>query len=157
IEAIALPSGSARIKKESSFNVALNAYCGFFAGWNLKDGVDYATYGITAPVGVSISWGIHHNAISVFASIIDLGAIASYRFVNDSTISTKIYLKDIISPGVFLAWGMPWVPFSLNIGGEFTPLLTSVSSSTNDIESKVFRLSVNLCVDIPILNFYNSN
>ncbi|HAJ80584.1 MAG TPA: hypothetical protein DCO75_12535, partial [Fibrobacteres bacterium] len=50
IEAIALPSGSARIKKESSFNVALNAYCGFFAGWNLKDGVDYATYGITAPV-----------------------------------------------------------------------------------------------------------
>ncbi len=32
IESFALPQGSSRIKRESVFNVSLNAYCGFFGG-----------------------------------------------------------------------------------------------------------------------------
>ncbi len=175
IENIALPSGSSRIKRESAFNVSLNSYAGLFAGYEKIEGIDDAfevnAYGVTAPVGIAISRG--HSILflgtgktnwregkrgwssSLFLSVIDIGALAAFRAVDDSTGSVPdIELKNIISPGVFYSLGIPKSPLSINIGWQAGPLLRTVTKDQNDYSESYSRFSLSLCVDIPILNFY---
>jgi len=171
IEAFALPTGSARIKRESYFNVSLNAYCGLFAGLERQQFVykentpAINAFGVTAPIGMAISWGSRkflrpwnkngHSSHSIFLSVIDVGAIASFRFEND-TIKTlsKIELKDILSPGIFYSFGIPKTPLSLNLGYQITPFLRSVNTTDNTFQNSYQRFSVSLLVDIPVLNFH---
>jgi hypothetical protein len=158
IEAIALPSGSARVKRESKFNVSLNAYCGFFAGQNTTDFSSTHDYsgGITAPIGIAASWGIKHNSLTAFVSIVDFGAFTTFRFTNDTATLAKIKWNDLISPGVFISWGIPKCPISINAGCQLTPLLASMNASTNSFEARMFRFTLGVCVDIPIWNLYTS-
>ena len=165
IEAVALPSGSARIKRESKFNVSLNAYCGLFTGHESEKFADFNhqiifnSYGVTAPVGVACSWGIFkHSSFSIFASVIDLGAVTAFRFVDDTTKTlSKIQLKDIISPGLFVSWGIPKSPISVNLGYQLTPILRGVTATENKLQQSLSRFSIGVCVDIPILNITNSS
>ena len=174
IEAFALPTGSARIKRETMFNVALNAYCGLFYGGEKIKGLDNCykgTYGVTAPIGISISYGKQkvlplsslkkykgHWSHTVFLSIIDLGAITAFRFQDDVTESApKIELKDIISPGIFYSFGIPKSPLSVNLGYQVGPLLRKVTAAENTYSNSYSRLSIAFVVDIPILNFYTKS
>lgn len=193
IEAFALPAGSSRIKRETKFNVALNAYTGLYAGYEKIKGYDpdhcwqFNSIGVTAPIGVSVSWGQKkflwvgnekkkHWSYSAFISLIDIGAVAAFRFQNDSTViaanhdttktmasqSPVIQLKHLVSPGVFLSVGIPKCPLSLNLGVQVGPNLRNVSSSNNsvqlDFSNNVYvRYSASLCVDIPLLNFYTKS
>ena len=180
IEAVALPAGSARVKRESKWNVALNAYCGVFWGSEKIKGVDngyseinfthWNSYGITAPIGISVSRG--HSflfiptgkcgwASSIFVSLIDIGALAAYRFnnANDSVSSApKITLGDIFSLGVFYSIGIPKSPISINLGYQMGPLLRKVEKTFNTIQNEKYsRFSVSVCVDLPLLNIYNKS
>ena len=179
IEAVALPSGSSRVKRETPFNVSLNAYTGLYYGNEQIDGVDnkghaFNSYGVSAPIGFSISRG--HSflflgtgkdgwkknkygwATSLFLSVVDIGALASFRFTNDSTKSVpNIQLKDIISPGVFLSIGIPKSPLSFNCGYQIGPLLREVTQTKNAYSQNYTRFSISLCVDIPLLNFYTKS
>ena len=168
IEAFALPSGSARIKRVSDFNVSINAYLGLFAGFERIKGADdnnfkINTYGITAPLGVAASWG-HRPfygfgsggkwSYSVFLSLIDVGTVAAFRFKdtisksgNEVIVADKvptIQLRDIFSPGLFLSAGIPNSPISLNLGAQAGPNLrkiTSVSggmSNSKDLANKIY-------------------
>jgi len=175
IESFALPPGSSRIKRESVFNVSLNGYAGLYYGHEkisgIKDGLFFNSYGVTAPVGIALSWG--HRLIfgtgdggwktgkkgwstSVFFSLIDLGAIAAYRINNDSVQQVpNIQLKDIFSPGAFLSIGIPKSPLSLNFGAQLGPNLRKVDNAKNDYVGKTYvRYSASILVDIPVLNFY---
>jgi hypothetical protein len=186
IESFALPTGSARIKRETCFNVSLNGYVGLYMGSERirgleKDRVD--TYGLMAPVGISISFG--HRFLffgtgksgwstSLFFSVIDLGAIASFRFTDGSipvggdtaTVYSlpKIELKDIIAPGAFISIGIPKTPLSVNVGWQIGPNLRKVSLSTptgvveNTYSDEMYKkFSVSLVVDIPVINFYTKS
>lgn len=161
IEDAALPVGSSSIKRETPFNVSLNAYAGFFVGHeyinkiNDKHGIN--SYGATAPVGVAISWGKKCGwSSSLFISLVDLGAVAAYRVNNDSIAQVPtIQLKDIFSPGAFLSIGFPKTPISFNVGAQFGPNLRKVTDAKNDYSNKSYvRFSASICVDIPILNLY---
>ena len=155
IEAIALPAGSSRIKRESRSNVSLNAYCGFYGGKNIAG--DWST-GLTAPIGIVASRGIYkHTSLSVFFSIIDLGAPVAFRFSNNSDSIPAIKLVDIISPGLFVSWGIRKCPLSINAGCQMTPSLTSVSSKGNTFGTKSLRVTLGLLVDLPLLNLYNKS
>lgn len=183
IAATALPSGSSRIKRVTPFNVALNAYVGLFTGKEeisgLKNSNWLNSYGVAAPVGVSISRG--HSILffgggekrllenkggwssSLFLSLVDLGAVAAYRFENDEAAEVPtIKLKHIFSPGIFLSTGIPKSPLSLNIGMQVGPTLRKVDNNGNtpssDVGNKTYvRYSISLAVDIPLLNFYTKN
>jgi hypothetical protein len=166
IEAAALPVGSSRVKRETLFNVAVNAYVGPFVAYEKIQGVDSGgkinSYGITAPIGVSISKGYsilffnskkHRSSSSIFFSLIDLGAITSFRFTNDSTEKVPtIELKDIISPGIFFSHGFGKTPLSLNIGFQAGPLLRRVNLEENEYSKSYSRFSISLVVDIPVFN-----
>lgn len=63
LEATVMPVGSARIKRDTKSNVALNAYLGGFLGSEyLTDLSEWkGIVGIYAPVGVSFSWGVREK------------------------------------------------------------------------------------------------
>jgi len=180
IEAVALPSGSSRIKRETPFNVSFNAYTGLYYGHEQIDGVIvkdksyFNSYGVSAPVGLAISRG--HSVFFVgtgkngwqrnkygwsstlFLSVVDIGALAAFRFTNDSTKSVpNIQLKDIISPGVFYSIGIPKSPLSINCGYQLGPLLREVTQTKNSYSQNYTRFSISLCVDIPLLNCYTKS
>jgi hypothetical protein len=155
INAIALPPGSFSIKQRSSLNVSLNGYIGY--AWDFNGGL-YAN-GIYAPVGFSLSKGLGKNggAISLFTSIIDVGAVASYRLLDSPTDSLKqeIRLESIISPSAQLLFEIPKWPIAVGAGWRLAPKLFY---SKNDLSTAVPSKSVfNVCIliDIPIVTIYN--
>ncbi|MFZ4522110.1 MAG: hypothetical protein ACOYNC_10405 [Bacteroidales bacterium] len=173
IESAALPSGSSRIKRETPFNVSLNAYTGLFVGYERITGMSQSkfelnNFGVAAPVGVAISTGAHHWSYSAFISLIDIGAIASFRFQNSDSVAQvpTIRLQDIFSPGLFFSIGFPKCPLSFNLGAQVGPNLRSVyvedsnnpGTYINSYQSNVYwRFSASLVVDIPIFNFYTKS
>jgi hypothetical protein len=161
IEDAALPTGSARVKRETISNVALNAYCGLFTGHEkitgVKDDQAFNSYGVTAPIGVSASLGTKSGfSHSLFLSLIDLGTVAAFRFTDNTTAQVpSIQLKDIFSPGIFYSLGIPKSPLSVNLGVQVGPNLRKVTKDNNDYSGKTYvRYSLSFCVDIPVLNFY---
>lgn len=178
VEAFAMPAGSSSVKRESPFNVALNAYVGLFTGHesitDVKSTQLINAYGLTAPIGVSISWGTKkyfppfggngHSSYSLFLSLVDVGAVAAFRFKDNVTASVpSISLKDIVSPGLFFSYGFAKTPLSLNLGAQMGPNLRQVNDNSatppsNDYANKIYwRYSVGLVVDIPILNLYTKS
>jgi hypothetical protein len=175
IEAFALPVGSYSVKRESSFNVAINAYTGLFIGHESIQGIPskqfFNSYGLTAPIGVSLSLGHRkffnpfsgegHASYSLFLSLIDIGAVAAYRFKDDTTAQVpKIQLKNIFSPGAFISIGIPKTPLSLNFGAQMGPNLRKIDNNNStepstDSSNRIYwRFSAGLVVDIPLLNLH---
>ena len=169
IESVALPAGSSRIKRESRFNIALNSYLGLYVGHEFVQGVTnwpvINNYAVSAPIGVSFTWGglkckpkSAGWGIGGFISIVDIGALASFRITaNDSVdVAPNIKLQDIIAPGAFFTVNFPKSPFTLAIGSQVGPLLRSVDESSHELAKNVYwRLGMTLTVDIPLLNIYN--
>lgn len=164
IEAVALPTGSARIKRVSLFNVSLNAYCGLFVGHekitDVKDNQMFNAYGVTAPIGVSLSTGTTKGwSHTAFISLIDLGAITAFRFTDNTTEQVPtIQLKNIFSPGIFYSLGIANSPLSVNLGAQVGPNLRKVTKDNNDYSGKTYiRYSLSFCVDLPLLNLYTKS
>ena len=171
IESVVLPAGSSSIKRESIWNFSLNAYGGGFFGMEKISGVNNMklnSYGVAAPIGICFSKGSGswvpifgafcndgHWSNSVFISVVDIGALAAFRFKDDSTqAAPNVQLKDIISPGIFYSWGIPFCPFSLNVGWQIGPLLRTVTKTSNTYSQNYTRFSISAVVDIPLFNLY---
>jgi len=164
-----LPVGSSYIKKHSVFNLALQAYTGLFYGKQqiATDTKFVGAAGICAPIGLAASWGFtkkgkmpkYPGSFSLFASIVDLGSLVTFRFSNENdTIANNVNVRlaQIVSPGLHAVFGLPKVPISIGAGCNWAPLLTDVEknqikTSTNN----AFRYQIFVAVDIPLLNFYN--
>jgi hypothetical protein len=167
IESVALPPGSYSIKRESRFSVALNGYVGVFAGHEYIKNVTNKTvvnnYAITAPIGFSFSWGNIQRkdkrpwSIGGFISLIDLGAVASYRFgAGSDTVKTvpTIQLKHLLAPGLFAEFGIGGTPLTLGVGAQMGPRLRKVGDNANEVGDMYWRFGASLKVDIPIFNLY---
>lgn len=172
LETIALPAGSSRLKRGSAINIALNAYVSGYYGEEkftfLKDNerrVQWrTTAGLSAPVGIGLSKGSDfpfgkkwRSSYTVFASIVDLGVFASFRFndtIND--IRPKIALENIFSPGLYFIYGVPKSPISIGGGLQYGPTLRKIEPSTATIEPRQYlKWCFFVGVDIPFMNFYS--
>lgn len=180
IEAAALPAGSSSIKKNSNWNISLNAYIGGYYNnyTNNTDKIDgnNSKIGVTAPVGIAFSKGLGFNdrtgrsfgSVSLFVSVIDVGAIAGYRLNDDSTaLNQKVTINDIFAPGGYLVYGigLPWwkwstyVPLSIGYGWQYGSRLyyrNTDGTLTTSSESR-WRNNWFLAIDIPLANFYTWN
>ena len=161
INAVALPPGSFSIKQKSGWNASFNGYIGYNWDYDNKPIKDepYAK-GVYAPLGISISKGLSKKcggAITVFASIIDVGAIAAYRLTEGmiDTLKQEIRFESIFAPGLQLFAVIPKTPIAFGFGWRATPkLFYSGNSGFITIPSHdVFTISV--LIDIPIFNIYN--
>jgi hypothetical protein len=182
IDAAVLPVGSSSIKRETFFNVSLNAFIGPMAGTEYLGASDTwsTVLGVTAPLGVAFSWGNISNgkrnnppekkwnghgiekggqAVSFYIPLIDVGALATFRLDDDhSDVAAEIKLENIVAPGLYVYWGLPKVPISIGVGGQIGPQLRAVSSEVIDVSKNFyFRLGINAVVDIPFFNFYTRN
>jgi hypothetical protein len=181
IETFALPAGSSRIKRQSDFNVALNAYVGLYGGGeylpSLKKNATAFSAGLTAPVGVAFSWGKKGCGLSpkeldtaktgkpkgssytLFVSLIDIGAAAAFRFGDTSSnITSTIQLKNIIAPGLYFYYGFRNSPFSVGLGAQLGPQLRKIDAAAIDVRKDLYiRFGLSFAVDIPLLNFYTRN
>jgi hypothetical protein len=143
----------------------------FLTVWDVRNISKFKinSFGLTAPIGVATSWGVNHWSLTGFVSLIDLGAVAAFRFQNDSVAQVPtVQLKDIFSPGLFFSIGIPKCPLSVNLGAQVGPNLRKIYSVedeetgelvyNNQYDNNVYwRFSVSLVVDIPIFNFYTKS
>jgi hypothetical protein len=174
LESSALPVGSSSIKKNSQWNIAFQSYLGAY--WSNTKSDDFQSekawnnkFGVIAPIGFSFSYGFKKcGSLSLFTSLIDLGAIVDYKLKYDTvqTNSTttvkvskdyKIELGQIFSPGAYLVYGLPWnLPLSVGFGGQYGPGLSSIDSTGNIVtDNPYWRWNAFIAVDIPIFNIYN--
>lgn len=161
IEAVALPSGSSSIKRKSSFNVSLNAYVGPFGGGERltaygKDSIKFVT-GITSPIGIALSfgnWDSFINGFTIFASIVDLGAITTYRFDdNNAEDLPELSFENILAPGIHGFLNFRNSPMSLGGGYQLGPSARKI----NDKSESISRWHLAIVVDIPLINFYTKS
>ena len=170
LEAAALPTGSYTIKRVSKFNVALNGYIGGFAGHEITKGVSEGNginnLAITAPVGISMSWGNwtlfgltkkQKSSFGFFIPMVDLGSVASYRLDNPEEVESipSIQLGDLFAPGAFMEIGIGSTPLTLGFGAQLGSRLRDIQpgEDANDIGDSYWRYGVTLKVDIPLMQF----
>ena len=169
IDKTVLPTGSSYVKKHAVFNISLNAYTGLYYGQQRQatDQKFVSVAGVYAPLGIAASWGIVRPArkppwsLSLFASIIDIGSIVSYRFTHyNDTIANDVHVRlgQIVSPGGHVVIGLPRWPLSIGGGFNWAPLITKVEKNEVTIQPNnktPLRWEIFAAVDIPLLHFYN--
>lgn len=168
LEVAAMPVGSYQVKRHAFADISLNAYAGLAGGVEFRKDLptdskgQNGVFGFTAPVGLAFSRGarttaglLTNKSHTLFFSILDVGAITSYRLTNDSTeVLPDFTWKNILSPGVFYWYGLKETPLSFGIGIQQGPQLRGIKSSAAVIDESNWMLRLSLSVDIPIINFY---
>lgn len=164
IESVALPVGSASIKKKTCFSIAVNAYLGGFYGNEYlaeKMSSKWAPIsGVYAPVGVTFSWGLNfdkknYGSLSALINVVDIGAIASYRLQDDETEKLpEVTLQNIFAPGLGIVYGFPDFPLSAGWSYQFGPALRKINATEATTDQINRRWQFFLAVDIPIFNLY---
>jgi len=165
IQAVALPAGSSRVKREYGFNVSINSYFGLGLGNEVLTNsqiVDNqsATVGLSIPVGVAISWKFNKqrkDSWSFFAPILDLGAVTAFRIEEQNAPLPELSFKNVISPGGYLLYNIPKSPFSIGAGVQYGPQVRTISQTLDNgdiqlLESGAWRYMFMFGVDVPIFN-----
>jgi len=151
IEAIALPAGSYSIKQKSRYNISLNGYIGY--GYDVNHG-----NGVYAPLGFSFSaGGKKSGAITIFASMIDVGSVVSYRLTNGNSAELKqeVRLESIISPSLQVFYSIPSLPVAIGAGWKRTPKLFYSKNGFEFPEASKNVVNIALLIDIPIITLLN--
>lgn len=181
IEAYALPVGSyIQKRKASSMNIAFNGYVGIYGAketLNIDDlqnamllaNMELTKYsaGITAPLGIAFSLSIlNKSSLTLFPSILDLGAVVSFRFEDSITENLPEFsLQNIIAPGVQASIGIGGTPLVISGGWQNGPLLRKIDTLIEGIDENMqpitnqvietvdaSRWFINLSVDIPLFS-----
>jgi hypothetical protein len=151
LETYALPVGSSRVKKATSFNIAVNAYVGGFGGRSNNSGDGFTnTYGLTAPIGFAFSKGFQKaGSISFFLGVFDIGGTIRYKLDNNGKYQQDISFARIVSPSVHAVYGFPWyLPLSVGIGSQW---ISPTTANSNKIDLKA-TFNAFIAVDIPLFN-----
>ena len=146
---------------------------------------DGAVFGVTAPVGLSFSktfgekikgsyesvesenpdlikvgskalWRRSKLNVTTFISIIDIGAVVSYRFNNqDTVLPQKIKWSQVISPGAHISLSIPGTPLVFSAGIQYTPQLRRIKSE--ELQRNSLRIYSGLLFDLPLLNLWTKS
>lgn len=96
--------------------------------------------------------------MTLTASIVDLGAIVSYRLgnSNDTALNQTLKWSQFLSPGLHLAVGVPGSPFVISSGIQYTPQLRKYEEAgkVNDKQFNTTRIYLGLMFDLPLFNFW---
>ena len=160
IENFALPVGSSRIKKKSKFSVMLSSYAGGAYSREVfynetTTGIDVAR--ITGPIGISADIGISdkNQYLGFTVSLIDIGAVLSYKINGDADVLPELDLKNIVAPGFLVNWGMgKHFPHTLSLGAVLGPHLRGFGESGMGEYGKVWSFRVGYMLDMPLTSIY---
>lgn len=147
-----------------------------------KDKISSIVSGITAPIGISFSRAARvkfkceyagkkpayinrfgniksfkGGCFSATFMIIDIGAVVSYRFANDTSkaLPREVNFNQVLAPGFNIGYGIPNLPLVLNAGIQYTPQLRTFDNENGKMLD-TYRIGLSLCYDIPLLNITNT-
>lgn len=155
----ALPSGSAMIKRRGNSHLHINAYAGMFVGSEiLQPEATSATLNrglisLSAPVGIDYSFvDTRNRAWSGFISVIDVGAMFSYRLADGQVQSMpEISFANVFAPGFFLYRHFKSTPLSIGANVQLSPRLRALTSNGAKVNViSAYRFGISAKVDIPI-------
>lgn len=157
--------GSSKTKRMKKISIGINAYLGALGGseiWEAGEGGQSVNSRVgilapTMPVGFSISaltgTGKHPQSFSLFLSVLDLGAMLTYRRgVMDDFGEYKLTFKNVLKPGVQLHWNIQKTPFYLGLGVQSGALFREKDGKEIVLRSTRFFFSAG--VDVPILTIF---
>ncbi len=167
IQLFALPPGSSRMKKQSKWSISLNSYGGLAYGRenDFNDEVDNAienktVFAPSAPLGIDLNKGLNNaGSLSLYAQLIDVGAIFAYRFSDETSQIPELKLQNIVAPGGYLIYGFGNnIPVSFGVGAQLGPNLRKIDprAGLSVDKTSAWRMGVILSVDIPITHFYTN-
>lgn len=162
-----------------SWRFALNAFGGVFGGADWGDftreragGKTAAFGGLYLPLGLAITspWVFRPlkiarlGTIGAFVQAADLGALASWRLEQDSTVDERpeIDVGQVFSPGLFLVLNVRGLPISVGYGWSYSPQLRrgrDVGSNSEEGEEEqadedtrlsADRRGIFIAVDVPL-------
>jgi hypothetical protein len=172
-----LPVGSSSIKQNTAFSIAINSYIG--AGYYTEyykttssqmKMVQLPTFGVSLPVGVSFNFGLRNKVVgslSLFASVLDLGAIASFKLRTPDSVQSQslpnFAWQNLLAPGAYLVFGrLLNSPLALGVGVQKGPQLRNITytpqgGTSEDLSSnETLRFGLFLSVDIPLFNLFSA-
>ena len=163
LRAAALPPGSSRIKRETTFNISLNAYFSLAGGTeNLQAGGGEAEqsgkgwFGLSVPVGISFSKGFANKSgggVSLHVSLLDIGAITAFRLDDSAETLPELEFRNFFAPGLIGFYNFKNSPFSLGAGWQYGPQQRKISDTSTGSQQGS-RWLFSLGIDLPIFNFY---
>ncbi len=161
----AMPVGSYSVKRHSEINVGLQAYVGGFAGFETIAAAQIpssestkGSFSFAAPIGIDVAFGNkQEGSFSAFLSVVDLGAVVSFRIQDPLTRNLpELKVENIIAPGIHLFYGLPNTPISFGVGIQMAPPLRQYAVNNALINPDfAIRYGVTAAVDIPVFSFYN--
>lgn len=151
--------------KEQESMFALNAYFGLVAtreklrGGGAGAGANGAGYtaGFTAPVGIQYSWPgkfLCFRSQAVFLSVIDVGAVATWRFKDGSSTLPPLTWSNIMAPGAHYVAMFKNSHLGLKIGSQYGPELRKVKVGGVETERAAWQqITIGVTYDLPVFRF----
>ena len=88
------------------------------------------------------------STFSVFVSVVDIGAVVSYRFTNtDSTLPQQFKWEQFVSPGLHLQYSIHGTPVVFSTGVVYTPLVRKLQENA---QYNAIRAYFGILFDIPV-------
>jgi hypothetical protein len=179
LRSVALPKGSSTFKRNNNASLEISAMAGLSVSRetlirprNLQ-GATFNENAVVAsvfmPVGLmysnklrSPSKSARKGTFSLFTTILDLGAVAAFRFgAEDSPVEAlpELKLSNIISPGVHVLYQWPGSPFSTGLGVQNGPNVRKYDPGTGAAvqDLRAYRVMVSFAIDVPIFRLWGSN
>jgi hypothetical protein len=175
LQSAILPVGSSSIKSSTAISFSINSYIG--AGYYSEHYNDpqaqvktnIPTFSVSLPIGLAINKGLRWKIIgsaSIFASVLDLGAIAAFKLKTPDNTQTQslpqFAWQNLLAPGGYLVLGRILnTPLAIGAGWQKGPQLRTITytmsgGTTIDLSDKnVYRFGAFLSVDIPLFNLYS--
>ena len=168
-EAAAAPVGGWQAKRyRQGSRATITALPGLVGGREKLIGGEWSTAaGAALPIGLDIQLNRRLSAgdtprpcrlvcsTGLFIPVVDLGALASYRFDSDSLVESepRANFRQVIAPGAYLSFGLGRSPIVLFAGGQLMPSLRTVDPSLADAaDGHAFRWGLGVGVDVVLLN-----
>lgn len=178
LDSVIAPVGAWRLKRERSM-VSLTGLVGagggaeWLAGSGLSSPDPAGAAMLVGAVGVDVSFPVGTSTLGLFLAIIDVGGLmslpigdvtATVRAPDGTTHSATLDVEphvsaaQILSPGLYLRWGLPNMPLVLGAGASIVPLgRTVVEQSAGadryEHDVSVIRVGGFLAVDVTLLPF----
>lgn len=96
------------------------------------------------------------TTLTITASIVDIGAVVSYRFNNseDSVLPQQPNWAQVFSPGISLSLGLRNTPLVLSAGYQYTPQLRKIKRGNAEPLLNSNRLYIGVLFDLPLANLF---
>jgi len=174
LHSVVAPVGAWRMKRERPM-ISVGGLVGLAGGleWPVGGGISapgaVPAGALMGSFGLDVSFPVGTSTFGLYVSVLDVGGLLSLPFGSvEATARTpsgevqaelelepRISAVQVVSPGLYLRWGLPDMPLVFGVGGSVVPLARRIRSGPGDAaevdeEVSIVRLSAFLAVDVTL-------